>query len=132
MNTTTAETASPSATLRRVVAVLAPVCATTALTDFLFWRGGMGLSVGVFFAGIAAMLLALLRQRPRLRLFVVLALLLASCVQSAIEISLSNILASVALTVALAGEVFQPHLAGLWARISEVAFGFLTAPFRWF
>jgi Domain of unknown function (DUF4173) len=131
MNTTTAESTSSTITLRRAAAVLAPVGLTTALADFLFWRGGVGLSIGVFFAIRGVMLLATLRKRPRARLLLVAAMLLACSVQSAIEVSLSNILVCIALTAALAGEVYQPHLAGFWARLSEVVFGFVTAPFRW-
>lgn len=131
MNTTTAQSISVSNKLRQTASVLVPVAAATALVDFLFWRGGIGLSVGVCFAGIGVLLLASLRQRPPLRLLIVSAMLLACCLQSAIEVSLSNILASIALTAALAGEVFQPHLTTLWARVSEVAFGLLLAPFRW-
>jgi len=44
---------------------------------------------------------------------------------------LSNILAASTLTLALAGEVFQPQLRGLWARTAEVLFGSLSAPMRW-
>ena len=132
MNTTNVETTSSIAASRPAAAILVAVAFATGLADFLFWRGGYGLSVGVLFAGLALMLLASLRQRPRARVCAIVAMLSACCVQSAIEVSASNILASVALTLALAGEIFQPHLAGLWARLSEVAFGLLTAPLRWF
>ena len=111
--------------------VLIPVAIATVLADFLFWRQSAGLSVGIFFAVLAMLLLALVRHRPQARLFVVVAALAACCVQAAIEISLSNFLAATALLLALVGEVFQPHLAGLWARFSEAVFGFVTAPVRW-
>lgn len=130
MNTATAET-TPVPALRRLALVLVPVSAMTILSDFLFWGSEAGVSVGIFFAITGLMLLACLSERPKGRTLAVFAALLACCVQSAIEVSLSNVLASIALTLALAGEVFQPHLAPLWARVSEVLFGLASAPARW-
>ena len=118
--------------VRAIGAVMLPVAAATMLADSLFWRKAPGISLGIFFVIIGAMLLAFLRERPRVRVVMLAAALLACGVQAAVEFSLSNFLAGSALVAALAGEVFQPHLAGLWARFSEVLFGIATAPFRWF
>src|SRR5262245_23018853 len=108
----------PSA-LFRAARILIPVLLATVLTDFLFWGGSFGISVGIFFLGLEALMLSRHRGRIRLRTVVFALLLGATCVQSAIALSLSNVLAAVTLTLALAGEVFQPQLATLWARISE-------------
>ncbi len=131
MSTTTAESTQQPA-LRRLALILIPVCATTVLADFLFWDSRAGISVGIFFAALGLLVLSCMQTRPTARGAAFFAMLLACCVQSAIEWSLSNILVSIALTVALAGEVFQPQLAGAWARVSEVLYGIFTAPVRWF
>lgn len=117
---------------REIILVLIPVAIATVLADFLFWKSGVGISIGIYFAYLAVLLFALVRNRPNSRLLAVFAALAACCVQSAIEISLSNVLASIVLTLALVGEAFQPHLAGIWARFSEAIFGFVSVPFRWF
>ncbi len=111
--------------------VVLPVTLTTALADFLFWDGHLGLSVGVFFAGLGLLLFFHHRQKPGLRTCLIALLLSATCVQSAIALSLSNFFAATALTLALAGEVFHPQLGGLWPRLSETLAGLLTAPARW-
>jgi hypothetical protein len=117
--------------LRQFAAILIPVGLATALADFLFWGGQFGLSVSVFFAGLVLLILARHRGRLRVRTVLFALLLAATCVQSALALSLSNILAAVALALALAGEVFQPQLAGMWARTSEAIYGVLSAPKRW-
>ena len=132
MNSDAASDSTPARpAIRRLTIIVVPVAVTTLLADFLFWRSTVGVSAGIFFAALAVMLLALLRHRPKLRLAVVAAALAACCVQAGVEISLSNFLAAMTLLLALAGEIFQPHLAALWARFSEALFGFITAPVRW-
>ena len=134
MNTeTTPNTATTVdfAALWQVARILIPAGLTTALFDFLFWDGYLGASVGVFFAGVGLLLFLQHRSRPRLRTWLIALLLAATSLQSAIALSLSNLIAAGALTLALAGDVFQPQLTALWARVSEALFGLITAPFRW-
>jgi hypothetical protein len=118
--------------IRELIAVITPVVATTAVTDFLLWKSSAGVSMGILFAFVGTMLLLFRRGRPTVRLSLGVAALAVTCVQTGIEISLSNFLAGVMLILVVAGEVFQPHLAGFWARFSEAAFGLLSAPVRWF
>ena len=119
--------------LRRLASVLAPVAITTALADLLFWHAAsFGVSVGIFFAGLALFLLVSHSAQLRRRTVLIVAALLACCVQAGIEVSLSNVLASSALLLALAGEVFHVQLASLWARISEVLYGLGSSQVRWF
>ena len=129
---TSSEDAIPFTALRRLAAVLGPVALTTALFDLLFWNGHFGLSLGLFFGGLGALILSRHgRTRPRAAT-VITALLLSACVvQSAIQTSLSNVLANASFVVVLAGCVFHPQLTSLWARISEVCFGLVTSPVRW-
>lgn len=133
MNPETTTTTAPADTrpLRQIAVVGLPVLFTTWLADFLLWDGHLGVSVGIFFA-ILGLVLLCRHPHPGLRAWTLVLLLAATCVQSAIDLSLSNVLAALALTVALAGESFQPQLAGLWPRIGEVLLGVLTAPARWF
>lgn len=135
MNPDTTPAAAPvhvdTATLREVAGILIPVAITTALTDFLFWDGHFGISVGLFFAALGFLLFLQHQRRPGFRSWAFAALLGATCVQSAIATSLSNVLAASMLSLALAGEVFQPQLGGLWARVSETLYGLLSAPARW-
>jgi len=121
-----------SSVIRDLVVVLTPVAATTAATDFLLWRSVAGVSMGILFAFVGTLLLLFRRGQPTARLSLVVAALVATCVQAGIEISLSNSLAGVTLILVLGGEVFQPHLGGLWARFSEAVFGLVSAPVRWF
>jgi Domain of unknown function (DUF4173) len=111
--------------------ILAPVALATVVADFLFWRSCPGVSVGIFLAVLAAMLLAMMRGRPGFRIGIVAVALGACCVQAGIELSMSNVLASVALLLALAGEVFQSQMAGLWERFAESLLAMMTAPMRW-
>ncbi len=129
---TTPDTLESTQSLRRLSAVLAPVAATTALFDLFFWSGHFGISIGLFFASLAGIIfLRHGRTKPKLWTIAATLLLCGCVVQSAIEASLSNIIASVTLIIALAGCVLHPRLKTLWACISEVCFGFATAPFRW-
>lgn len=135
MNADTTPTARPIGldlpALWEFAGVAVPVALTTAFADFLFWDGYFGASVGIFFAGLGLLLFLRRRAPVRMRTWVLAAMLGASCVQSVIGVSLSNVLAALALALLLAGEAFQPQLAGLWARLSEVLFGLATAPARW-
>jgi hypothetical protein len=119
--------------LRRLAAVVGPVALTTALADIMFWAGHWGISVGLFFGGLAALILSKhAHARPSKATIITTALLLASVVQSAVQTSLSNAIACAGLVLVLAGCVFHSQLAGLWARVSEVAYGLATSPVRWF
>ena len=127
--------ASPIAfpALRRLAQVLGPVALTTALADLMFWSGHWGISVGLFFGGLGIIILTRhARTRPSAATLITAALLAASVVQSAVQTSLSNAIACAALVLALAGSVFHPQLKSLWPRISEICFGLVTAPMRWF
>lgn len=119
--------------LRRLAQVLVPVALTTALADLMFWSGHWGFSVGLFFGGLAMIILARHgRTRPNAATVISTALLAASIVQSAVQTSLSNAISCASLVLVLAGSVFHPQLKTLWSRISEVCFGLITAPMRWF
>jgi hypothetical protein len=131
------ETVAPDAVqssqaLRRLSAVLVPVSIATAMFDLCFWAGHWGISVGLFFGALGLLILSKHgRTRPSASTIGITLLLAGSVIQSAIQTSLSNAIASAALVLALAGSVFYANLKTLWARISEVCFGLVTAPFRW-
>jgi hypothetical protein len=118
--------------LRSLAICLGSIAATTALFDQMFWDGHWGFSTGVFFGGLAALILARHpKARPGATTITTLLLLLASIVQSAIETSLSNAIACAVLVLVLAGCVFHPQLKSHWARVSEIVFGIITSPARW-
>jgi hypothetical protein len=131
MNTTAAPTERSHPAALQLARALLPVGLLLILADVLFWNAAPGLNVGIFALALAAMILGSLRQRPRVRLAFLFALLLACCVQAGIETSFSNQIAIVALIAALAGEVFQPQLVTAWARISEVLWGVAASPGKW-
>lgn len=119
--------------LRHIARVILPVFITTALFDAMFWDMHIGASFGVFFAGIALLILGLhQRTRPRWQTLLFVTMLAASCWQSAVQLSLSNGIACTGLALALAGTVLQPNLVGLWERITEVFYGLATSFPRWF
>ena len=132
MNTATvAPLAFPA--LRRLTQVLAPVALTTALADLMFWSGHWGISIGLFFGGLGIIILTRHgRTRPSATTIITTALLALSVVQSAVQTSLSNAIACAGLMLALAGSVFHPQLKTMWPRVSEICFGLVTAPMRWF
>ncbi|MEK0450055.1 MAG: hypothetical protein RL088_2323 [Verrucomicrobiota bacterium] len=129
---TTPEKLPSTNALRRLSAVLVPVAIATAMFDLCFWAGHWGISVGLFFGALGLLILSRHERKVPTASTIGITLLLAGAiVQSAIQTSLSNAIACAALVLALAGSVFHAKLATMWARISEVCFGFITAPFRW-
>ena len=103
-----------------------------AIGDFLFWGFTPGLSLAIFAAAVASMLL-LKNGRASLKLRVLLpfVLLLASAVQTAVEISFTNCAVIAALFAVLMGELYFTRLAAGWARSSESIVAWLCGIGRW-
>ena len=108
------------------------VAVITLLGDFLFWKYSPGLSLAIF-AAVVATLMLLRNGRAALKVRVLLpfGLLLVSAVQTAIEISFTNITVIAALFAILMGELYYKRLAAGWARWSESIVAWLGAPARW-
>ncbi|HET6407502.1 MAG TPA: DUF4153 domain-containing protein, partial [Chthoniobacteraceae bacterium] len=124
---TTAESAV--ADQRRTLVVTGSIVFIGWLGDFLFWQHSPGISVGIFFAAIAAAVM-FSGNRTR-RSFAILTLLLGSCIQSGIELCFTNIASLVLLTIALVGETAYSSLITHWARWSEAGHAILVGVFRW-
>lgn len=110
------------------------VCAgvLVALGDFLFWGFTPGLSLAIFAAVLATLLLLRNgRASLKLRVLVPFGLLLASAAQTAVEISFTNCAVIAALFAVLMGELYFTNLAAGWARWSESIVAWLGAPGRW-
>ena len=116
--------------------LLLPTCLATvalvALGDFLFWKYSPGLSLAIFAAAVASMMLLRNgRGALRLRAIVPFGMLLLSAGQTWIEMSFTNITIIAALFAILMGELYYPQLAAGWARWSESIVAWLGAPGRW-
>ena len=110
------------------------VCAgvLVALGDFLFWGFSPGLSLAIFVAAMAAMLLVRnggASLQPRV--LIPFGLLIASAVQTAVEMSFTNCAVIAALFAVLMAEIYFTKLAAGWARWSESIVAWLAAMGRW-
>jgi hypothetical protein len=114
---------------RRLIVSSGAIVVLSWIGDFLFWKHPPGLSVGVFFAGIAIALLVVGRRSKAGAIATVL--LLAACGQSAIELCFTNIASLILLTIVLFGETAFGSLAARWPRWSEAFQAMLTGPLRW-
>ncbi len=103
-----------------------------ALGDFLFWGFTPGLSLAIFVAAVAGMLL-LRNGRASLkpRVLIPFGLLIASAVQTAVEMSFTNCTVIAALFAVLMGELYFTKLPSGWARWSESIVAWMGAPGRW-
>lgn len=102
------------------------------LGDFLLWAVSPGLSLAIFVAVIASlMLLRRGRAAVKARVLVPFALLLASACQTAVEISFTNVAVLTALFAILLGELCYSQLAAGWARWSESFVAWASALGRW-
>lgn len=115
--------------LRRLALSTGAIAVLSWLGDFLFWKTPPGLSVGIFFAAIALILL-IRGHRARASAFAT-CLLLIACFQSAIEICFSNIASLAVLTIVLFGETAFYTLGKKWPRWSEALCATITGPLRW-
>ena len=103
-----------------------------ALGDFLFWGFTPGLSLAIFFAAMAGMLLLKnWRASLKLRVLIPFGLLIASAVQTAVEMSFTNCAVIAALFAVLMGELYFTNLPAGWARWSESIVAWLAAMGRW-
>lgn len=129
MNTATNPESEPGFHPSRVII---PAGLFTLTADILFWKSSPGVSVGIFFLFIAALLITFRRGQTLSKLTLVIAgAILAACIQSAVEISFSNGIVLIALTLLLAGECYQPHLQSLWGKWSEAIYRMAIAPISW-
>ena len=115
---------------------LLPTCLAAGvlvvLGDFLFWNFSPGLSLAIFAAAVAAiMLLRKGRAAWQARVLIPFGLLLVSAVQAAIEMSFTNLAVIAALFAIMMGELYYTHLAAGWARWSESIVAWLCASGRW-
>lgn len=116
----------------RLVPTLLAVGLLVVLGDFLLWAVSPGLSLAIF-AAVVASLMLLRRGRAALkaRVLVPFALLLASAWQTAVEISFTNVAVITALFAILMGELCYTQLAAGWARWSESLRAWASALGRW-
>ncbi len=116
----------------RIVPTLILAAGIVALGDFLFWKHGLGLSLGIFAVAVAvAMLVRSGRAALKIRVLIPFAMLLASAVQTAVEMSFTNLAVIAALFTVLMGELYFTQLAAGWSRWSESIVAWLAAPGRW-
>lgn len=100
--------------------------------DFLLWGFTPGLSLALFTAAVAVlMVLRHGRAEVQVRVLVPLAMLLASAGQMAVEASFTNVAVITALFAILMGELCYAQLAAGWARWSESVVAWLCAAGRW-
>ena len=116
---------------RDLLRVAVPVLLVTVIADFLFWDALPGINIGIFGAAVGAILFAVHREKPAQSSWVLAAMLAATCIQSGLSVSLSNVIAAAGLLLALAGNAFQPHLPGMWARLSESFHGIVSSVGHW-
>ena len=114
---------------RRLIVSSGAIVVLSWLGDFLFWKHPPGLSIGIFFTGIAITLLVVGRRSKARAIATVL--LFAACGQSAIELCFTNIASLILLTIVLFGETAFGSLAAKWPRWSEAIQAMLTGPLRW-
>lgn len=89
----------------RLLPTLLAAGALTVLGDFLFWNHTPGLSLAIYSAAVAVvMLLRHSRAALKTRVLVPAALLLASAVQTAVEMSFTNLAVITALFAILMGD----------------------------
>lgn len=127
----------PASALPRPIEPLLPTLAAAAAAtlagDFLLWPATPGISLAIFVAALAALLLAYrASQGIGPRVWFAAALLLGASAQTAIEICLTNVAVLIALLLVLIGESSFLKLPAGWARWWEAFVAILAAPGRWF
>jgi hypothetical protein len=116
----------------RLLPTLIAAGALTVLGDFLFWNHTPGLSLAIYFAAVAVvMLLRHGRAALKARVLVPAALLLASAVQTAVEMSFTNLAVITALFAILMGELCYRQLKAGWTRWSESFVAWFAGAGRW-
>ena len=116
----------------RLLPTLLAAGVIVALGDLLFWGHTPGLSLAIFGAVVASMMLlkgGRVSLRPRV--LIPFALLLASAAQTAIEMSFTNMAVIAALFAVLMAELHFTKLPAGWARWSESLVAWFGAPGRW-
>ena len=115
---------------------LPPTCVAAGIVvllgDFLLWGFAPGLSLAIFTAVVAVVMMA---RHPRAalkaRVLVPFAMLMASAVQTAIEISFTNCVVIATLFAVLMAELHFTALPAGWARWSESVVAWGCALGRW-
>ena len=124
---------APPRPIEPLLPTLAAAAAATLAGDFLLWPATPGISLAIFVAVLAALLLAHRASKgigPRV--WFAAALLLGASVQATIEICLTNVAVLIALLLVLIGESSFLKLPAGWARWWEAFVAMLAAPGRWF
>ena len=119
----------------RLARVLCSLPIGVVVTDICFWHldGTPGLSVGVFFAALAILVLCNRESLPKRRTgYILLALLLGACLAAAVETCVTNTLVFLMLIVALAGDTYFTDVESAWGRWLSQGVALEAAPGRIF
>jgi hypothetical protein len=119
----------------RLPRVLGSLLLGVIITDVCFWNldAAPGLSVGVFFAALAGLILLNRESLPKKRTgHVLLSLLLGACLVAAVETCLTNTLVLLMLIVALAGDTYFNTVESPWGRWLSQGVAMIAAPGRIF
>jgi hypothetical protein len=114
--------------------ILLGVVLAVATFDLCFWgANGMGFSVAVFTAVLAAVILANREKLPWRRTTLVLGMLLAGgCWAAVVEAGTTNTIVLIILTIALAGDTYFDKVEAAWARWFSQFVALVFAPGRLF
>jgi|GEM_PF-673104 len=117
---------------RHLLPVIIATITLTWLGDFLFWGHMPGISLALYFCGMAGAIIALRWQKwSGPKVWIAAGLMLAASYATALEISFTNVMVLIALLGVIAGECWYLELPAGWARWSEPAVSWLAAPGRW-
>lgn len=114
--------------------LLLSLALAVAVCDLCFWSSdtSWGLSVAIFFAALAGIILGNRESRGGKRLALLLALLAGAVVAAAVETCITNTFVLLILIVALAGESYFTEIASPWGRWLSQCIALLFAPGRVF